>query len=396
MTGRLESSDKKMLDRKKIVWMIIPNFYPAVGGAESQARVLAKTLHQQTIDVRILTRVPSGFSREAFLEPSLEGIPVLRTATFGNTAVDSIYYLLAGFWQLLIKGRGAIYHAHAVGSAGWLAVAAGRLLGGRSIVKLRTNCDVYEQTYASGLGKWQFWLLMHVADRLLVVNYQVKDWLIRRGIAAEKIFYLPNSVDTHQFSPVDPRRKAEIRKQSKIPAGKRIVLYVGRLSFVKGVDLLIAAWAKLPADCRQLAELWIVGDGPERQKLERQASEAGIRASVVFTGLQDHVVGYYQAADLFILPSRAEGLSNALVEAMACELPCLASAVGGALDLIVDGQNGRLFEREDVHSLTARLTELLDDTRSSASIGQKARQTVQANAEIEASAKVLQEVYRSL
>ncbi len=379
-----------------MVWMIIPSFYPAIGGAETQARVLAKMLKSWAVDVRILTRRPRGTAGGQASAPDLNGVPVLRLASFKNITIDSLNFLLAGFWRLLLNGRGSIYHAHAVGSAGWLAVLAGRLLGGRSIVKLRTHPDVYEKTYASGPSRWQFERLIRMADCLLVVNNQVKNWLVNRGIPPGKILYLPNSVDTEVFSPAQPRQKEQIREELGIPADKLVVLYVGRLSEVKGVDILLGAWALLPEDLQRTTGLWIVGDGPERQNLERQAHQAGISSSVVFTGMRDNVVDYYHAADVFVLPSRAEGLSNAMVEAMACGLACAASAIGGALDLIVDEQNGCLYEPGNCTGLASRLVLLVNNSELRASISQRARKTIRESADIEASARQLKEVYQSL
>jgi len=370
--------------------MIIPSYFPAVGGAEVQARLLSRALRRDGLDVRILTR---RLDRRAASRSTEDGLPVVRLPSVGITSIDSIIFLLAGLWHLFQHGRRGIYHAHAVGSAGWLAVLAGRLLGGRSLIKFRTNIDVYERLYSRGLAGWQFRRLFFGADRLLVVNRGLERWLLERGYARERVVYFPNSVDADVFSPVSPEQKRVTRDALGLPQDKTIILNVGRLSRVKGVDVLLEAWSALPEACRQGSLLVIVGDGPELPRLKQISFELHLDTTVSFVGSYSEPREYYQAADIFVLPSRAEGLSNALIEAMACALPCTASAVGGALDLIKDGENGFLFESENRDQLASLLTGLIRENFQRQSMGQRARQTIVETVEIEAMAGRLCKIY---
>lgn len=393
----MAAPDQKFQDtcgiHNRIVWMIIPSYFPAVGGAEVQVRLLSRALRQDGLDVRILTR---RLDRRAASRTTEDGIPVIRLPGVGITPIDSIIFLLAGLWHLFWHGRRGIYHAHAVGSAGWLAVLAGRWLGGRSLVKLRTNADVYEKIYGRGLARWQFHRLLSWTDRLLVVNRGLERWLLEQGHAQEKVAYFPNSIDANVFFPVSLEQKQIKREHLGLPQDKTVVLYVGRLSHVKGVDVLLEAWAALPEDCHKISTLIIVGDGMERPKLETMAGDSGIMKSVIFTGLSLDTRDYYQAADVFVLPSRAEGLSNALIEAMACALPCVTSSVGGSLDLVRDGDNGVLFESENHNHLANLLADMILGGRQLRSIGQQARQTISETVEIASLSKRLCKIYEEL
>src|SRR5206468_11245241 len=120
----------------------------------------------------------------------------------------------------------------------------------------------------------------------------------------------------------------------------------------------------------------IVGPGAEHGRLEQQAAASGVQESVLLTGSRSNVMDYYHAADVFALPSRSEGLSNALAEAMACTLPAVASALGGALDLIPEGDSGHLFEPENVAQLSEKLAQLLNSDAKRLQMGQRGREAV--------------------
>ena len=386
-------SQKTLGTHNRTVWMIIPSYFPAVGGAEIQVRLISRALRQDGLDVRILTRGAD----EHFDFRSLDaGVPVVRLPSVGITSIDSVIFLLSGLWYLFWHGSRGIYHAHAVGAAGWLAVLAGRWLGGRSLVKLRTNADVYENLYERGLARWQFHRLLLGADRLFVVNRGLERWLLEQGQAKERVVYFPNSVDADVFSPISLDQKRIKRGYLGLPQDKTVVLYVGRLSHVKGVDVLLEAWAALPEDCRQGSVLVIVGDGPEFQRLKQMSFGLQLDSTVSFVGLFSEPREYFQAADIFILPSRAEGLSNALIEAMACALPCVSSAVGGALDLINDGENGLLFESENHDHLARQLADMLHEDWRRHEIGHSARQTILETTEITAVTRRLCKIYAEL
>jgi glycosyltransferase involved in cell wall biosynthesis len=376
------------------VWMIIPTYYPVVGGAQSQVTRLSQWLAAQGWTVRVLTRRHSWAHPQGLAATGVvAGVPVQRVYSRGARS-GGLLFVLAGLWQLLRAGRGHIYHAHDVGAAGWLAVVAARLCGGYSLIKLRTGVYAYDRYLASRTARWQFSALLRLADHVVVVNSEVQEMLVRMGLSPDRVVRLPNAVSLERFRPPTAEERRVARQALGLTDQETMALYVGRLEELKGADVLLAAWAQLPAQQRQRARLVLVGQGPEEAVLKQQAAEAGLADSVLFAGEQKNVLDYYWAADLFVLPSRSEGLSNALLEAMGCEIAVVASAVGGALDLVEEGESGLLFVSEDAAGLAAQLERLLDDQTLQRRLGVNGRQCVAGYAELPLIARRLQTIYQ--
>lgn len=158
------------------------------------------------------------------------------------------------------------------------------------------------------------------------------------------------------------------------------LLFVGRLDQVKGVLVLFEAVARMVADGRDV-RLSLVGDGPQRADLERRTAELGLGANVTFAGFrsQDEVQEHLAAADVFVLPSFAEGVPVSLMEAMARSTPVVATNVGGVTELVRDGVNGLVVAPGDVDALVAALSRLADDATLRRSMGEEGVRTVRAD-----------------
>lgn len=379
------------------VWMIIPTYFPVVGGAQVQVQQLSSALAAQGWPVSILTRRHSYAHPQGLPgEDRYGGILVRRVFSRGNGKTGSLLFVINGLRFFLRLRTKAIYHAHDTGAAGWLAVAARYLTGGRCLIKLRTGKVAYKQSLRSRITRWQFKALLRLADRVIVVNREVRDYLRSLGIPGERVVWIPNGVDVERFCPASADQKIQACEALGLRGARHIVLYVGRLEYMKGVDVLLRAWCELKPAERAGNVLLLVGDGPEREALEQMAARFQLGSSVIFTGEQQNVQAYYQAADLFVLPSRTEGLSNALIEAMACGLPVVVSDVGGAKDLVDEGQSGCFFPSEDASALAGRLGYLLSIPEAWADYGRAARASVEAKASLAAVARQLEEAYGQL
>jgi glycosyltransferase involved in cell wall biosynthesis len=365
--------------------MIVSTFYPAVGGTQHQAQRLSGALASRGWSVHVLTRRHSrAFQGDLPQHELVAGVPVTRVYSRGASRAGALLFVLGGLWYLLRSGRRGIYHAHDLGAAGWLAVAARYLLRGQCIVKLRTGSQFYRTCLSSRRTRWRLLTLLRLADRIVVVNSEVETMLRDLRFPSDRVVRVPNGVDTGQFLPASAAEKREARHRLGLPGHKAVFLYVGRLDVFKGVDTLVRAWALLPDGTYLQAHLVVVGDGPRRQELHEMLSSFGIDDSVSMVGMQPAVHDYYSAADIFVLPSDTEGLSNALLEAMACGLPCIASRVGGALDVIAEGENGTLFDAGDAAQLAARIRDMLNRRDEWLAMGWHSRQTVEAYASFDA------------
>jgi sugar transferase (PEP-CTERM/EpsH1 system associated) len=238
-----------------------------------------------------------------------------------------------------------------------------------------------------------------MVDRYITVSRDLEKYLQRRiGIGAARISQIYNGVDTHRFAPrASPLRPA-------LPqgfAGPETVLIgaVGRLQPVKDQATLLRAFASLrdshPALWPQL-RLALVGDGPLAGELRALVAGLGIVNQTWLAGARDDVPQLLASFDMFVLPSLSEGISNTILEAMACGVPVLATAVGGNIELVHDGQDGRLFQPGDVAGLAGLLATYGADAALRKAQGAAARQGALARFSMESMVNNYMAVYDSV
>lgn len=192
-----------------------------------------------------------------------------------------------------------------------------------------------------------FWVNHYVA-----VSKDIARWLVNLvGIKRSRITEIINGVDTERFC---PRNKKDVRRMLGFSQDNFIIGTVGRLDPIKDQSLLLQAFAYLNHDKKNL-RLVLVGDGPEKRNLESMRKRLPCGDRVVFLGERDDVDKILFAFDLFVLPSRNEGISNTILEAMATGLPVIATNVGGNPELIQHRHTGLLFPLSDCHALVDAL-----------------------------------------
>jgi glycosyltransferase involved in cell wall biosynthesis len=169
------------------------------------------------------------------------------------------------------------------------------------------------------------------ASGVVAVSQDLAKRVVALGAVADRIRVIYDGVDSAIFCPGE---KSTARARIGVPDGDPLLLYIGNLVPVKGIDVLIDACARLAAE-RFPFRLFILGQGPFRRTLERQADRLGLGACVRFMGSmpQSELAHWYRAADCFVLPSRSEGVPNVLLEAMACGVRWVATAVGGVPEI---------------------------------------------------------------
>jgi glycosyltransferase involved in cell wall biosynthesis len=199
------------------------------------------------------------------------------------------------------------------------------------------------------------------ADAVVTTSADLRAKLLDFGIDPGKVHVVHRGVDRDRFHPGD---RGEARRRLGLPAEGRVLLSVGRLVPVKGLDVLLAACARL-RDAGLAFRLNILGDGPLRGALQAQAAALGLAGAVTFAGAVRHeeLPDWYRAADMVVLASRSEGIPNVLREALACGTPFVASRVGGIPELAA-GSGNRLVPPEDAPALAAALAESLTAERA--------------------------------
>ncbi len=218
------------------------------------------------------------------------------------------------------------------------------------------------------------------ADRVVVASHDEREQLVRRyGAGPQRIAVVPCGVNLDLFQPVD---KAEARRQLSLGDDERIVLFVGRIEPLKGVDILLGAAAQIDGqpDCFVL----VAGadSSPRQGEVERLrglASELGIAERVNFLGAVDHerLPLFYSAADVCVVPSFYESFGLVALEAMACGTPVVASRVGGLTATVRDGETGYLIPWHCPEPFAERLELLLDNEELRRAFGRAARQEVE-------------------
>ncbi|PKM98381.1 MAG: hypothetical protein CVU79_03460 [Elusimicrobia bacterium HGW-Elusimicrobia-3] len=358
------------------VVMLSQTFYPAMGGSEKQALSLSRSLAGRGLRVTVLTRQPGGLPAAE----DMGGVLVRRLPVFGPRAVDSALFMLKSFfWLLAHRSEYDAVHVHLASSPAVAAVLAGRLTGRRTLVKLGGGRGVDEITLSMGtlLGRLKLAFFRAARPELLVMNGEVYDWLKgTKEFSGLRLRQFRNGVDTGRYTP--PLYNEKINAKTALGLDNAaLFLFVGRLSPEKRVKEFIEAWAELFSEeaAPPKARLLIVGDGPERAALERAVADLGLAGSVTLAGRKEDLLPYYQAADVFILPSISEGLSNSMLEAMACGVAVLASRVGGARDAIEPGVSGCLFDPLSRAELKACLRRHLADRGLALRMGEAARRT---------------------
>ena len=352
------------LPRPIRVVMLSHGYFPRIGGAERQLAAVAPLLQAQGVDTHILTRRLPG--TEAF--ERLDGVPVHRLPVPGPKPLASLIFTLAAL-ALIKRLDPDLIHAHELISPATTAVIAKKLFSKPVIATLHgsgASSDVLRLKRRFG-GQTRLRVLCREIDAFCVISDVVDRELAAEGVPQSKRIPIPNGVDVERFRPLPASEKAVLRSRLGFQKDAQIVIFVGRLVPEKQVGQLVSIWESIRSVFPQ-AWLLILGSGPEEKKLKQKADDG-----ILFLGEQFDVVPYLQASDLFVLPSQAEGLSLALLEALACGLPVIVSRVGGAPEVIRHMETGWLIPPEDTTALREAIVTLLRDEKLQYKLGGQAR-----------------------
>jgi glycosyltransferase involved in cell wall biosynthesis len=217
-------------------------------------------------------------------------------------------------------------------------------------------------------------LLLARMDRIVAVSDGMAAAVRAAGVPNSKVCVIRNAARADAFRDPDKAHRRAMEAMFHDP-GERIVLSANRLTPDKGTHILIdAATSVVKADPG--ARFLICGDGPSRSDLERQVRAAGLRDVIVFAGFRTDLDAWMPNADLFVLPSFNEGLPNVVLEASACRVPAVATAVFGTPEVLHDGVNGYLVPAGDAAALSDRITRLLSDADLRRRMGTAGRELV--------------------
>ncbi len=230
-------------------------------------------------------------------------------------------------------------------------------------------------------------------ESVICVSADLKERCLEAGVPTHRCVLIENGIDTDQYR--RRRTKAEAKERLGVRRGRLIVGAVGRLSSEKGFDQLIRAVHELAAADLDV-ELLIAGEGDEKKRLEALIADLRMTDRVRLLGYLADPRDLYEAMDLFALSSLREALPNVLLEAMAMDVPVVATRIAGIPGLITDGENGLLVEPGNARQLAAALVRLLRDDSLRADLQKAARLTIETRYSFAGRIRKIQAIYDAL
>ncbi|OAI06418.1 sugar transferase [Methylomonas methanica] len=297
-------------------------------------------------------------------------------------------------YRLLKQWQPAIVHTRNLAAIEYQVCA---LLAGVSYrVHGEHGWDVFDPDGSNVKYQWLRRILGSIIHRFIPLSQHLQDYLLNRvGIPAAKITRICNGVDTKTFYP-----RSGIRQ---IPDGcslnldqKLVIGTVGRMHGVKDQLTLVGAFINAcenSPEFAQIARLFLIGEGPLRAEAIKLLNAASLIDKVWLSGERNDIPEILRSLDIFVLPSKAEGISNTILEAMASGLPVIATRVGGNPELVLDGKTGCLVEKEDVEGLSSAMRELVLDDDNRRQLGEASLQRIQAEFSIDSMVNRYRQVY---
>lgn len=243
------------------------------------------------------------------------------------------------------------------------------------------------------LYTWLNLFALRKYHKVIAVSEDLRDFMIQRGVAAEKITVLHNAIDVDAWK--HDAIVSTIREELQIPSGSYMVGVVGRLRYEKDLPTTLRVAEKV---MQTLPETYfiIVGDGPDRPELEHQVQQMGLAEKIRFLGFRKDTMHIYAGLDVFASTARIEGTPNTALEAMAMEVPVVYTKVGGVGEIIQDGYNGLLYDIGDVEGIARGIISILTDREKAARLRENGRRSVCEQFSFAKRLKAIETIYEEL
>jgi glycosyltransferase involved in cell wall biosynthesis len=371
-------------------------FPPHFSGAGLQTLTLAKELSKQGVQYFFVTVDNTGLPRY----DSHQGFDIYRIAEGPKKHGEFLLW-----WNLyrtlrrlrhrfdIIHASGSTYRNSAVG-------IIGKALGKKSLtlVSMAHN-DLYDigRTRVGIVHKY----LLGYVDRYVSLSSQITDELKELPLDHKKAVEIPQGVNTERFCIADAPERARLRRELSLPE-RPIALYTGVFDSRKNVEWLVHTWIK---HCEKFRDWCLLLVGPTsrdqrdaglRERLIAAVQAAHLEKDILFRDFSAVPENYYRCADLFVLPSRNEGLPNVVLEAMSCGLPCVVTRVSGATDLVEPGISGMLFDVNDDRTFIDAMSPLIDNRERRTEIGQRASVKIHDRLSSKKSAERYLQLYQTM
>ncbi len=376
------------------IGFITEKYPPEIGGLAVSSERLVKLLIDAGHQIRVLTFTSHVETRQALFDAQGQ-LTICRLGAYRrmNDTLQACFDILVRQHQ---KINLDLLHGYFITQAGFISTYAGKFMGIPTVVSARGN-DLDRAIFDPAKAAHILYALNY-ASAVTGNSYE----LVNKAQALapnQKVFYVPNGVDTDIFQP----RTRNETLANKLGLNEHLVVgFVGEARAKKGLAHLLLAFRELSS--RFPVALLLVGgvrSGEDKDLLKVfRKQHPGLHIVLTPYISNAELPDYYSLIDIMVLPSLHDGLPNALLEAMACERAVVATPVGGFVDAIVNGKNGRLIPPDDVNSLVIALAELLSNREMRQQLGRQARITVSQKftltAELEGYLKVYDYVQRGI
>jgi len=367
--------------------------YASVGGSGVVATELARALAERRHEVYVLSRERpfrwrSDLPGLTFVQVQVPDYPLFREPQYLLGLTNSIVTLARSQPIDIVHAHYAVPHATAAHLAQEMLARGPHARPPKTIATLHgTDITLLgsDPGYEAVVG-----YSIEQADLVTAVSTSLRDDTIRSLGITREIRVIPNFLDCGEWR---RRPDAALRREICGPHEQaRVLIHVSNFRPVKRVGVVVDVFQRVLE--RVDAVLAMVGDGPDREPLERRVDEQGLRSRVRFAGEEHDLVRWLSAADVFLLPSSQESFGLAALEAMACEVPVVATRVGGLPEAVEDGITGFLCPLDAVDAMAARACDLLMDEALRTRMGRAAAARVRANFCVDDIVPLYEQCYR--
>ncbi len=354
-----------------------------LGGAETKLLELLKHLDRKNYHISICSLNNEGELRKDFENLGAKVKVLGRKHRFDISIIPKLIQFCKREKFDIVQN--ILFYADVVGT---LSAKLAGVLGVISWETISHENESYEPVHRQIAYRFG----MKFVDRIVAVSEDVRQSIVKlRNINPGKIITIHYGVNLTKYNNAKRNAAVDFPCNARFPS----IAVVARLNEVKGHKYLIEALKKVVEHFPNLKCLF-VGDGNYRKDLEEMVREFGLNNNVQFLGFCDNIEEILQTSDLFVLPSISEGLPNALLEAMACSVPVVATSVGGIPEVIKDGFNGILVPTRNETALSEKIVKLAKDREYMMKLGKEGRKSVESHYSLQKQIEEFQSVYNEL
>jgi len=374
---------------------VFSHYHPVFAGGAINFSQLAREFVGGGHEVWVLTFGSPGLPAEEFVD----GVRVVRVSRFGSGMVNLISFWSESVFELIRRRKEFdLLHTHSLGASNAPLVFAAKMLG-KKVVYQVTLMGMYPCSIPDGVASHFLRIVSSFVDGFVANSTPILKKIKENSFIEKPCVVLPRGVDTAKYHPVSEEEKTVLRRQLGLKQRASYVIFVGIITERKGVDVLVDAFGVV-AESNPEAQLLLVGPySPQDEVFSRMRSEhadgfveglkakieeSGLEDRVSFTGYTDRVAEYMQASDVFVFPSRREGLPASVLQAMATGLPCVVSELDGvSRDIIEEDVDGFVIDEPKPEEYAERITHLLSDDEGRSRIGLNARRSIEKRFRLE-------------